>query len=566
VNAASGPLDIYADSTLIVPGLDFAMNTNYMPLPAATYNVEARAAGTGPEGSVVASIPATLADGAYQTLALWGDATAPTAQLIEDNTEPTSDRSARVRAVNALSGESAIDVLIPGGSSLVLNLASGQVSPAEETIIGDYDLNAVDNADQNRVIAQITGFQMEQDKTYTLYLIDSAPGTGETGQFLPLVTRAGMAMAAAEPEPTSVSMTFATNTPAPEGAEGGGDGDGAGDGGQPAAEETDEPAQPTPTPTLRQPTTAPVQDVPPVATVITEGSNLLVREGPASTYTYFDMLAPGFQATVLGRYGEFPNAWVQVEYQNSEGVTTTGWVFGNWVRITVGGREIGINKVALSDDLPEDMTGTVSTLPTVINEEGQAVTATPEQKAANPIYPGLQPDEAAPKGGVTASASPLNYSGDRRKATTTITITNQSLAPGFATGYYYPGANADGSRQAVTLIGANSTASPIPYPELGNAILIEARIHTNDGVYFPAALGCILTDDPQWFDCGGAYKVIPASDVLVGQSVSIPLNIYLVPPDFDGTPPQNRTVTKIDLYIYGHDGTPLGFQASIPVN
>lgn len=110
----------------------------------------------------------------------------------------------------------------------------------------------------------------------------------------------------------------------------------------------EEPTQPPPTET---PVPTEVVDTTPKVTAGSDG--VYVRSGPGTNYAQISALAPGGQAVITGRYGE----WWQIQYSGG-----TGWVYG------------GVVTAANTGSVPQAQP---PAQPTATNTPVPAATATP---------------------------------------------------------------------------------------------------------------------------------------------------------------------------------------------
>jgi hypothetical protein len=124
-------VDAYIDSVsdpgvrVVLPGMRYGDVSPYQRVPGGTYTVSARAAGADPASPPVLATTVTLAPGGAATVAGVGAFADLRFQVLDDDlTLPPAGRS-RVRAVNAATTGSPLDLSLGGGSTLAGGLAFG---------------------------------------------------------------------------------------------------------------------------------------------------------------------------------------------------------------------------------------------------------------------------------------------------------------------------------------------------------------------------------------------------------------------------------------------------------
>lgn len=104
-------VDIYVNGAIVLEGLPFREYSEYLALPAGSYSVDIRVAGTN---TTVKTVPITVADGKDYTAIAVGYAGGRTpgfdVMLLEDDNTLPANSGVKLRVVHAAPGAPAVDV------------------------------------------------------------------------------------------------------------------------------------------------------------------------------------------------------------------------------------------------------------------------------------------------------------------------------------------------------------------------------------------------------------------------------------------------------------------------
>ncbi len=118
-------VDIYADGSLIVPALAFSTSTPHIALPANTYSVELRVAGTD---TSLLTTDLTVESGVAATVAAVGSAEDLSVSVFVDDISGIDAGTTGLSVINTIPGESSVSVTLADGTSISEDLAFGESS------------------------------------------------------------------------------------------------------------------------------------------------------------------------------------------------------------------------------------------------------------------------------------------------------------------------------------------------------------------------------------------------------------------------------------------------------
>lgn len=129
VHGVSGApaVDVYMNDTLVVPSLAFGGFTEHVAVPAGTYNVAIRAAGSD-QNLLTGTLPVEA--GQALTVAALGTPDQINVNVFTDNIGGLDAANARLSLINAVPGDGTISASLENGTSLADNLTFGSASEA----------------------------------------------------------------------------------------------------------------------------------------------------------------------------------------------------------------------------------------------------------------------------------------------------------------------------------------------------------------------------------------------------------------------------------------------------
>ncbi|MFG0285228.1 MAG: DUF4397 domain-containing protein [Phycisphaerales bacterium JB039] len=166
-------VDIAVDGAKAIFDLGFTQATDYLGLPAATYNFQVTPAGATMPVVIDADVP--LAAGATYSIAAVNTLSAiEPLVLVDDNTIVPGQ--ARVRFVHASPDAPAVDIALTGGGVVFADTAFKGASDYLTLAPGDYDLE-VRLAGTSTVVLDLPTLSIGGDTVYTVWAMGfAAPG------------------------------------------------------------------------------------------------------------------------------------------------------------------------------------------------------------------------------------------------------------------------------------------------------------------------------------------------------------------------------------------------------
>lgn len=156
-----------------ITGLEFPSVTDWVELPAGTYDLAVAASGSALADAVISVEDAVLPAGAHITIAAVGSLAGGTlkpAVLIEDYSA-IADGNARVSVFHGIEGAPAVDVLA-GGAAVITQLAYPGTLGNNDGLFtldvpaGSYDLQVVANPDPSIVVLDLPGTELSAGMNY----------------------------------------------------------------------------------------------------------------------------------------------------------------------------------------------------------------------------------------------------------------------------------------------------------------------------------------------------------------------------------------------------------------
>jgi hypothetical protein len=364
VHGVSGApaVDIFANDTMVAPGLAYGADTGFIAIPTGDYAVSIRAAGSTDE---IAAATLSIEPDVYLSVVALPDEDRVVVQAFETGVENADQLTASVAAINgALGQDVTVSIETGDGAAVIDAVASGDVGLATTTPSLD-GLEAIVNRDgmlgSNSLAPLIYG-----GVAYTAVIVPSGDGVevldlqpvavAQTIGSAPgvLLSAALPAQAAAEPTPTAIPA------------------------GDVAAAQV---VQATPEPQVVQPTAAPATQTPafPTARVVLDpGANIQLRQYPSRDAFSLGLAPSGTIFIVNGREGlealppgqptptvgpeetpevdpatELPegedlvpaDTWLNIDYITPDGGVINAWVNAQYLEV----RDARGNRARLAD-------------------------------------------------------------------------------------------------------------------------------------------------------------------------------------------------------------------------
>lgn len=374
-------VDVYLNDTLTIPSLTYGKAVGYLALPAGSYDVEVRAAGTT---NALLTGSLTIDANVYATAVALGTAEAPELSVVIDDVGAVNAQQSILGVINALGDDASVSAELGDGTIVIGQVAAGDTGSAAvpptsgspaigitsdgETVAIPLDLPAVYGGNVYTVL--VTADENGEPTVAALppvalaQTVASAPGSATAIVAQPTSDPAAVAVQpTATIEPVSDLLLTATaiidqvtQTAAAQS-------------GQALPTATALPVQVDPTAT---PIEAAAQIAVPSATpgpiarvVINPGANLQLRQYPSAQALSLGLVPSGALLRVVGRAGEpefapqeTPNptatlyadpiataraegvdfipadVWVYVIYDTPDGGTISAWVNGAFISVT----------------------------------------------------------------------------------------------------------------------------------------------------------------------------------------------------------------------------------------
>lgn len=159
-------VDVYVNGEAAITELAFPTITDWIALPAGTYNLAVAPAGTSIDDAAIGPADFDLPGGAYLTIAALGSlesgSLAPA--IIEEDYNELMGENARVTILHAIEDAPAVDILA-GGAPIAENLAFNAYTTLEVPA-GAYDLMVVPTGAMEPVVIDLSGTELAGKTNY----------------------------------------------------------------------------------------------------------------------------------------------------------------------------------------------------------------------------------------------------------------------------------------------------------------------------------------------------------------------------------------------------------------
>lgn len=177
-------VDVYVNGSRALANVPFFTASDYLELPAGTYQVQVTPAGQ-PASAAVIDASATIEAGKAYTIAATGAVAniAPTI-IVDDLTAPAAGQ-AHVRVYHFSPDAPAVDVRLANGTKLIEGLAFPNASSYLPVPAGSYDIQVVP-AGGDAVVIDLPGTALEAGKIYSVFATNNVASiTPEVAVYTP---------------------------------------------------------------------------------------------------------------------------------------------------------------------------------------------------------------------------------------------------------------------------------------------------------------------------------------------------------------------------------------------
>jgi hypothetical protein len=170
---------VYVDGRLQLKGVPFKTVSDYLKVKPGKFKVEVREAGEPADSPPVIAATVSLAAGKAYTVAVFGQLTSVKAALLTDDMSRPGNGESKVRLIQAIPGEEAVD-LVSGGDVLVANARFPSASDYQEVPAGSADLE-VRKVGSGEVLAKANNVKLASGSISSLVAVG---GIGEKLELL----------------------------------------------------------------------------------------------------------------------------------------------------------------------------------------------------------------------------------------------------------------------------------------------------------------------------------------------------------------------------------------------
>ncbi len=160
-------VDVYVNGDRALSNVPFFTASDYLELPAGTYQVQVTPAGQ-PASAAVIDASATIEAGKAYTIAATGAVANIAPTIIEDNLSAPAAGQAHVRVYHFSPDAPAVDVQLADGTKLIEGLAFPDASDYLPVPAGSYDLQVVP-AGGSDVVIDLPGTALEAGRIYSVF-------------------------------------------------------------------------------------------------------------------------------------------------------------------------------------------------------------------------------------------------------------------------------------------------------------------------------------------------------------------------------------------------------------
>ena len=182
---------VYVNGRLQLKGVPFKTVSDYLKVKPGKFKVEVREAGEPANSPPVIAATVELAAGKAYTVAVFGQLTSVKAALLTDDMSRPAGSKSKVRLIQAIPGESAVD-LVTGGDVLIANARFPSASDYQEVQAGSVDVE-VRKTGTGEVLAKADNVKLASGSISSLVAVG---GIGEKLELLDISDAAAAVSAA----------------------------------------------------------------------------------------------------------------------------------------------------------------------------------------------------------------------------------------------------------------------------------------------------------------------------------------------------------------------------------
>lgn len=163
-------VDVYVNGNIAVSNVPFFTASDYLDLPAGTYQIQVTPTGE-PATAAVIDASATVEAGKAYTIAATGLVANIAPTIIEDDLTAPAAGNAHVRVYHFSPDAPAVDVQLADGTKLIEGLAFPDASDYLPVPAGSYDIQVVP-AGGSDVVIDLAGTTLEAGNIYSVFATD----------------------------------------------------------------------------------------------------------------------------------------------------------------------------------------------------------------------------------------------------------------------------------------------------------------------------------------------------------------------------------------------------------
>jgi hypothetical protein len=182
---------VYVNGRLQLKGVPFKTVSDYLKVKPGKFKVEVREAGEPASSKPVIAATVNLEAGKAYTVAVFGQLTSVKAALLTDDMSRPANSKSKVRLIQAIPGESAVD-LVTGGDVLISNARFPSASDYQEVPAGSVDVE-VRKSGSGEVLAKADNLKLPSGSISSLVAVG---GIGEKLELLDIRDAAAAVSAA----------------------------------------------------------------------------------------------------------------------------------------------------------------------------------------------------------------------------------------------------------------------------------------------------------------------------------------------------------------------------------